>query len=461
MFVPNPIIGLLGLIVLPIIIFYFNKFRGRFFLIYMILSISFLGSPIELLIGINTNFIEIILEILILLILLVTIFNNQGFYLKHVLLAAIFVLLCLLSFFINDVSWIQLIIFLRKYLIFILIFWITDNLDDYYQLNKLIKLFSTLFIFQILINILRFPITGVSEEYIGSLAVRGGSHTAIISLLGASFSFAYYLYQKNKKYLLLLIGFFIFAMIGEKRIVVMVLPLVLVAQYILYLVKERRLSSMIYKAPILLIAVLLFIYVGVRISPTLNPENEIGGSFDFYFLTEYIYDYSNPGKKVMGARYYGRGEAPLAVYNLLTNKYGLGYVLFGLGPGDIMMSRYIKQKDRSIKRVEDISASKYDIGYGARTGILFTTLQIGAIGSILFLLLIIRIYSYCLKICFYHFSDKFNNALSLSIFVSFFIFLIDFFTYSRVFYESIPIMFSILIGIKFIELNYRMENVKK
>ena len=458
MFVQNPIIGLLGLIVLPVIFFYFNKFRGKLFFLYLIFSLSFLGAPIQLLLGINTNFLEQIIELIIFFLFIVTIFNKKNTQFKYFRYCVLFILISLFSFFINEVSWIQLILFLRKYLVFIVLFWIVDNLNaDYRKINNFINFLITLFILQIVINILRFPMTGISEEYIGSLAVRGGSLTAIISLLGACFSFAYYCYTREKKYLLLVIGFFMFGVIGSKRIVVILLPLALSLTYILYLVKIKKIYSLIYRLPIYSVFFILIIYAGVRLSPTLNPENEIGGTFDYYHIVDYIYDYSNPGKKVLGAKYYGRGEAPLAVYNLLVYKYRLENFLLGLGPGDIIMSNYIDRKDRSIKRIEDITASKYDIGYGARTGFLFTGLQIGLLGVLAFLIMCGKVYFYYIKLAFYKFKIKKNNSLALGVIMSFVFFLIDFFMYSRVLYESIPTMLFIFIIMKFIEINYNLE----
>jgi len=444
MFTPDPLLGFLILIVLPIIVKYFLKFSGINFIIYLIISISAIQGSLQLLFNIDPNYIKWLLEFLIWSLVIFIVIRNKNLKFPHLAWFLSFLIITLFSFYYNQkIVTMQLLLFLRKYLLIFAIIFIFENI---YISNKaaknFIKLILLIFISQVIVNIIRFPFTGQTEEYIGTLAVRGGSLTTIFSSVGISFVFAAYFITKQKKFIIVILGLFLFAIIGGKRAIIIFIPLVLFFIYYYYNKKffKSDLSPFLKKITSLSIIIILLFYFGVRLNPTLNPENEIMGSFDINYISNYVDEYLNPGKKVQGALYYGRGEAPMAVYKLLSEKKGAANFLIGMGPGDIIMSRY-SSSGKLFNRVEDIIAFKYDIGYGARTGLLFTGLQIGILGVLFFFVFFIKIFNDVKK---NFFSISSSNILliiiNLGLIGMFIVFFADFLFYSRIMYDNILIM---------------------
>ncbi|GAB1350641.1 hypothetical protein MASR1M107_28560 [Ignavibacteriales bacterium] len=181
----------------------------------------------------------------------------------------------------------------------------------------------------------------------------------------------------------------------------------------------------------------------ISLNPSLNPEHIVGGTVDFEFFTNEVERYLNPRSAVV--TYYGRGEAPSAVIEKLYSSGGFFTLLFGFGPGDLIMSRFNTEIRGDIGKMEDIISQKYDIGYGARTGFLWTTLQIGLLGSLLYALFYVKLTRSSLlqikknpKNIFVHLALVFGI-----------VFLIDYFSYSTVFFNILPINLSFLILVRF------------
>jgi hypothetical protein len=186
----------------------------------------------------------------------------------------------------------------------------------------------------------------------------------------------------------------------------------------------------------------LLLYSGFTLVPSLNPEGILGGSFDPAYVISYVDEYLNPGRPLAGIEYFGRGEAPRAVYELLKNN-GLMTLSIGLGPGDIIMSRYTISA-AVISSESLITGMKYGIGYGARTGVLFTAMQIGILGTLFYFILIFKVFFPFFKKYFYGNDipvDKKIIALGLAGYLGIFIF--DFFAYSQTSFQIIPVILPI------------------
>lgn len=456
MFIPDTNVGYLILIVLPIIAYYFFQFRGKELTLYAIFSFSFISGSIELLLGFNPNLLKQIIEITILLLTIYVLITTRKPHFPLIKYVIIFLIISFISFAISDVDIIQFLLFIRKYFLIIVIYILFSNINfNFNSRDKFLNFIIALFISQIFVNLIRFPITGQSEPYIGTMSVKAGSTTAIFALVAISFSFSAFLYLRQRLYLLITLGFFLFAIIGDKRVIIFFMPIIIAFVYIHFVKVNTNKQIFNFKnLSIMLLLTLSIIYGTVRLLPTLNPENKIGGSFDLDYTINYIENYLNPGTKVLGSNFYGRGEAPIAVYNLLVNEYGLSKFLFGLGPGDIIMSKYSTPTSYLIDRAEDITVFKYDIGYGTRTGLIYTGLQVGLIGIIFYFIIIFKSISspYTNKYNNISFQLNRNKILELGLYGAKWIFVLDFFLYSRTFYESIPIILSVYY------INYYLNN---
>jgi len=445
-------VGYLVIFVLPVIVYYLFKFGGRAFIIYATLSLAFTAGSIELLTGFDTNDSLKICELLIwglaIYVLLITP-QREIPYLRYL---AGFVLICLISYIVNPVNFFQLALFLRKYLLFVAIFVLFHNLKLSDKENEnLLKFIILLFVSQIIVNMARFPIVGQTEGYIGTMSIRGGSTTAIFALLGIAFSFSAYLYTKKLFYILLIFGFFIFSVIGGKRGHFIFMPLLLFTQYFIYLrfTNAHFWRNVFISTPIVLILTGLLIYGGFTLVPSLNPEGIIGGSFDPAYVIKYIDEYLNPGRPLAGIEYFGRGEAPRAVFELLKNN-GWMSLLGGLGPGDIIISRFTIPGD-VVASDELLSGMKYGIGYGVRTGALFTTMQIGFLGTLFYFLFVFKVFSSFFNRRFYSSDMPEIKQIIASGLVGYLgIFIFDFFAYSQTSFQMIPIILPVFFAYHYV-----------
>ncbi|MBM3282880.1 hypothetical protein FJY90_01375 [Candidatus Gottesmanbacteria bacterium] len=326
-----------------------------------------------------------------------------------------------------------------------------------YTAKHLLKFIIFLFISQIFVNIARYPIVGIAELYIGSISVEGGSITAIFSLIGISFAFSAYIIERKVKYILLIFGFFIFSLIGDKRAQIIISPLIMLIQYFHFInIESKKIYHLVQIIPIIILSSII-VYIGVITIPTLNPENKIYGSFDINYLINFIDDYLFPAYPIKNIQQ-GRGEAPIAVYNLLTQR-GWLYFFFGLGPGDIISSVFTIPS-RIIGGEDFIAGIKYGIGYGTRTGLLFTVMQVGVVGLIFYLGIFFRIIQNVYKI-YFNINPSINknrNIILIGLIGALWIFVFDFLFYSKVFIYSMPIMVSILFAYKYLTLSPSYES---
>lgn len=441
MFISDRAVGYLIIIVLPVILRYLFRFRGKAFIIYLILSIAFTAGSLELLFNISSELIRQFTELLIWGLAAFVFLASSKKEIPGWPYLAGFLVVCLVSFLINDVTIVQLFLFLRMFLRIVVIFVLFHHIQlNHHTTDKLLRFIILLFITQIFVNIGKYLIIGQTEPYIGSMSILGGSLTTVFSLIDISFAFSAYLYERKWKYLMLIVGFFLFSMIGSKAVMILFMPVLLLIQYLYFWKRSGLLSfARVLKLLPLTSFIFLSVYAGVRLNPRLNPEGKIGGSFVPDYVISYIDKCSNPGRPIRGAEYSGRGEAPYAVYTFLK-EYGLANFLFGLGPGDVLMSRYTIPKEE-VYGEEGITAMKYGIGYGARTGLLFTALQVGLFGLILYFLLITKMFTGIRKE--YLLSDTIagtKRILLLGLIGSYWIFVLDFLFYSRVFTEWIQIL---------------------
>jgi len=155
------------------------------------------------------------------------------------------------------------------------------------------------------------------------------------------------------------------------------------------------------------------------LNPTLNPEHQYGGSIDFKYLDEFIVKYQTLDQHT-GVEGDGRADAPFVALDRVYTG-GIINTLFGFGPGEIIKSSFTPYKKPLLE--------KYNIGYGGRIGLVWTLMQIGIIGVIVFLSFHLFLFKKMLNIYYQSTNIKFSvYVLSTVGFCMIYIF--DFFTYS-------------------------------
>jgi hypothetical protein len=259
---------------------------------------------------------------------------------------------------------------------------------------------------------------GISESgAIGTLDTSEGSLSAIFPLLISIVLFSYYLYNRKKSYLFLIFCYFLFAIIGAKRVITVALPVFLLITLMIYYKKNSKLFSVLFlkKLASYLGIGFILLYLGAKTQPTLNPEHSFWGSFNLTYLTDFMFSYSvTPRSKDDVSRFKG-----LELFGFKLYEESTSHFLIGEGAGKLIQSDFSENKGG------DLIEKYYGIFYGGRMGFVWIYMQVGLIGLLLFLYFYLRIAFYGLKVNL--------HPLSLALNVIPILFLFDFFWYSSVF----------------------------
>lgn len=221
-FTHDKTVGYLVVLVLPVVLWYLFAFRGKAFVIFAILSMAFTAGSIELLFGINPNSIIQLSELLLWGLAAYVFLKSPKREIPDWYYLVGFLLVCIFSFLVNGVTVVQLLLFLRLYLRIVAIFVLFHHIQMNPRFSaKLMRFVVLLFVTQIFVFIGKYLIVGQTEPYIGSMSVLGGSLTAVFALVGISFAFSAYLFERKWKYLILIMGFFLAPLIsGTKGIII-------------------------------------------------------------------------------------------------------------------------------------------------------------------------------------------------------------------------------------------------
>lgn len=268
-----------------------------------------------------------------------------------------------------------------KYVTPICLFFVFNSvlIKDPRAFINLRDLFFSLLTMQILLTIIKILIIGINENTVGSLAFTGGGVATVVPVLGFILLWLKKRGEFGRKdwiytFLLLLIAF-----ASEKRAIWFIMP-VFIFLFMYYVTKKVKISKLLYFLPI----VPFIFYLGVRLNPSLNKENRIGGSFDLQFTLDYVQSY-NFGKTEETSEVQlgqGRGGATFLLFDRAFGSQPLSFNdLWGYGLQQIYTTNY-----------EQFDNEKYGVnGKGAVTGVFQTYIVSGFIGVIFTILLIFSI----------------------------------------------------------------------
>lgn len=393
-------------------------------LIYILFSIAFFQGLLATF-GISEALTRIAMNLIVLVLFLVgLIYIIKKRSMNFIAFDAFMLLLVimLVSFLISDVSLLHLVFFIKVFILpFLFLLALLNIPFSQEQREKILKFIMILFFLQIIAAVIKVSLVGFTERYVGSVGIEGGSLAAIIPLMAISYIFSYYLYHSDNKKILLLIPVFIFFAISCSKLGVIIhLAILLIFLYFIY--EENSFFS--FKTFIFTVMFAIFgfltIYTFITMTPRANPDGIVGGEVDFEYALVFAETYTsreNTETRLVGV---ARKDAPAAVFNIMSQK-GLSTLLFGLGPGEIIMSSFLPY--------DNPMEEKYNLGYGARLGFLWTSMQIGILGSLAFLYFHLILFSRVYKK--YRMStDKEYKVILLGTIGLSIIFLIDYFTYS-------------------------------
>jgi len=402
--------------------------KTAYHITYILFILAFFKGVLEL-IGINESYLQIVIDILIVSIFLISLIfmiERRDIIVLGSKITIILFIFIIISFLLTDLTPLYLILFLRKFFIYILFLYALLNIEfEEKEKESLFKLLVILFLIQIPSAFIKLIVLGGTlEDIVGTMTVPEGSLATIMPLFGISYSISLYLNDNRIKYIISILLFMSIGLISNKLGILFYIFILFIFLTLLY--SKKRTNSFLFNISFLkniskVVIYLLIIFVlFVSINPRANPEHKVGGSIDIDYLIKFTKDYNTlklKGSKVEGD---GRSEAPSLAFKRLENG-GLMNILVGYGAGDIVES--------SLLPYENPLLEKYNIGYGGRLGVVWIMMQLGLIGVFIFVLfqisLFIKVYQKYAEATVEEDVIKILAMLGIIL-----IFFIDFFTYS-------------------------------
>ena len=175
-----------------------------------------------------------------------------------------------------------------RYVETLLLYFIIKRLIYQGRGDSLLQLFYDIGLMQILLSIIKMPLVGWQVEgLVGSFSVGGGAMGTTIPILWFIILWRHKRGQFGKWDWLYILGLLLVGFTTGKRAVMFILPVV-VAAFLIYVPKLRLQRTTIAYAIIL---IPLLLYLGVRLTPTLIPEHQVWGSFDWEYAIGYAETY--------------------------------------------------------------------------------------------------------------------------------------------------------------------------
>jgi len=339
------------------------------------------------------------------------------------LLSSLFLLILIISIIVNDnFEIVPFFLFSFMAMQWIMYFIILID-EDYHVLSKIVSYANFWIIIQIPAIILKYFILGISEEgSIGTMSITAGSLSAIFPAVVITLIVAQYFQTKNIKWIFWIGAFCLFGIIGQKRVLIILIPAIFLIMFLYdFIVNKKRLKT---KAiTVLLIVSILLVYSSVRVFPLLNRENKVFGSFNLAFAIEQIKDYTSTDENHYNQLKFRRKAGLVYFLKYLENE-GISRFLFGEGPGKLVQTEFRKTSASML--------DTYGVRYGGRMGIIWMYMQVGLLGSIVWLLLFLIIFYKIYK-------SKGVDIYTIAALLSFFVIMFDVGIYSYVTIRFFPV----------------------
>lgn len=355
---------------------------------------------------------------------------------------------------VNNMFNVRLVIRLRLLLRFYVFYLALINLGlTEGQFKKINSFVFFLFIIQLPASAIKFYFLGVSEETIGTYAVRGGGWTTIIPVVAIGYLSAYYTQFKKNKWLIgLSIGFILFGIVGEKLALLFIFPISFIGLYYLNVTKGKKVNLPRVVLSLTIIFLFSFIVAAatIKYQPRLNKENAVGGSIDFKYALQYSKDYTH---SVRADEQTANGRSATTKIVFSTLKSGtIGNKVFGFGPGVLSKSFFDKNKfvHSRIARVAE--------SYGV-TGFALFLMEFGWTGVLCVITLFIAFIQLCWRWLNVE-QDPYWKAFANGSFVFSGYFLFIFLFYNRVplLDDTITPVFYYAMAVAFYRLNIYKKN---
>ena len=222
--------------------------------------------------------------------------NDLGYIVAFIVLSAAFFYSTF--FYSHDSITIIFSQYARYLEIFLLWFLLKDAIFYRNQKDYILKFLYEIVLVQVIISIFKLLVFQTQiEGLVGSFTIPGGGVGTSFPVIGFYIIYIYREGQLQKMDWWLIVGLFLLGWTTGKRAVWLLLPLIIMLFFVY--VKGIRFNK--YMA-LGLLAFPLFVYFGARLTPTLNPEHEVWGTFDLQHLWDYANTYQFGEEGIEGQR---------------------------------------------------------------------------------------------------------------------------------------------------------------
>lgn len=310
-----------------------------------------------------------------------------------------------------------------------------------YRINRFIFF---LFVIQIAASVIKYFTIGRSEEHVGTMIITTGSLHTVFPLTAIAFMIYAWLYLgRKRKYIFYLVGFLFMGWVGDKRGIYFYLIVLILFLFWKRFRDNQRGSfipvSVVWWSPIIIAALVGILYLGVRLTPSLNPEKKVWGRYDGKYLSSYIYVYnimdetSGDYRGRFGGTYLILSEFFTGEGLMIKQKATVKTILTGFGA-----DRYVGDVEERLEKQREIGVIKsrglIDTGF---TQSLLATGLLGVLFLLWFYGFFIRKVSAVSRIPEL---NPYWKTMASGTFLMGVVFLLDYFTYSSTF-NSINTMY--------------------
>lgn len=391
------------------VIFFIKPFRNKVLGLYFVLG--FFYSIFD-----TTNY-KLLIKIIIwgipIGLMLTTVLFSKRITLKHAERFLLFGVIFFLSTLINNCQLQLSAFYFMDYLTPFCLLLIGANFSHFKGNSyKIFTLIFSLFLFQVVASVIKFIKYGSIEPIVGSIQSLSGSASVILILIMVSYCISFYLVTKKNKYLYYLIVPIFIGITSVKRVIWFYIPVLILLLVILYNYLGKSLIRGIRLFLISAILGVFIIYLGLRLTPTLNPERKMWGSFDLNYALNYVEKYNmNESKEgIPTQRFSG------AISTLEEMKgWKIKHILLGKGP--TYTYEYIKGKKWNIWGF-----------WGRETAFSMYLISYGILGVITLYIYLFSYFKYACKA--YRARTTFEKCIALMVISFFIIYILDF-IYSR------------------------------
>lgn len=269
---------------------------------------------------------------------------------KHDYVINIFFLVFSLSFWISYL--IQgggIITILSQYgykygLVFLLYHGLKDVQYNPVKREKMKNIILFILMIQVILSVIKIFIFGFNyEPDVGSMAYGGAGLAVVIPIVGLILFWTVNQGHFSSKEWLFLFSFFLISVASGKRAPVILFPL-----FILLLLLYTHGKIAVIRGVKYIPVVFLLVYIGVKITPSLNPEGKFWGSFDLSHVIDYTLRYnfgSSEIEKINSQEYESAGRGGSFLLLFQPGEVGLNSskdLLFGRGLYDVAVKEHGK-----------------------------------------------------------------------------------------------------------------------